>query len=255
MAEEIDGGLVPGGEADGGGADAASRRASSLSSEWGGEGGAGDDGVGLAEGDHVSEGGGEEVEEAVEGLAGDLGHVEGEEGGGEAEEEEIAAVLVAGAAGGGAGADVEEGVGLEESGEDDGVDAFLEHPGVEGLDALHDVEGGVGVEEGALDVVDVPEHGVLPAVAVFLVAFGEEHVLVPGDDASGDGAAGADEVFGVGVDDEVGAFLLVLALEGGGEEGGADGGVEDDADAVLVGELAHGGNVEDVAVGLQGLSR
>ena len=60
----------------------------------------------------------------------------------------------------------------EDLGEGEGVDCFGEHALVEGVEAVDDFVGFFGVEEGALDVVDVPEEGVVPFDGALFAAWG-----------------------------------------------------------------------------------
>ena len=77
---------------------------------------------------------------------------------------------------------------------------------------------------------------------------GREHVFVLRDHAARNCATGSGQVFGVAVDDIVGAFGRVLTLERFVQERGAHGRVQHDSHAVLMCQLADGGNVQNIAV-------
>ena len=148
-------------------------------------------------------------------------------------------------------------------GDCEGVGGVALHPEVEGFDALEEEEGvegghgatcvaetldagfqdegegaeGVGIGEAVIGGVSVGEVG---------EASGGFPVEVAGvDDDSADRGSMAADVFCGGLDDDVGTVL-----DGADEGGGGAGVVDDEWEAVLVGDVGEGANVGDVELGV-----
>ncbi len=109
--------------------------------------------------------------------------------------------------------DVDFGMGIEEAGQDLGVDALGQHAHGQRLHALDHFVGRVGVEERAFDVVHVPEHRFVPLPAGGGFAFGDEHVFVASDDDAGNRGTRARQILGVAVNDKVGTLVGIVALQ------------------------------------------
>ena len=110
--------------------------------------------------------------------------------------------------------DVDVRMPVQDACQHDRADALLEHAHLQRAHPVDHLEGLVRVQEGALDVVDVPEERLVPAVGPLAPvgpgSLGDEHALVARNHHARRRGARPDQVLRVGVDHEVGALERIL---------------------------------------------